>query len=90
MLSSELVSFVNKQTGLSLWQSKRVLNSVLYTIKKQLKENSSVTIEGFGTFTTKTVLGYNSSAGFKLYLHPRRKIVFIQDPDIFFSVYNET
>lgn len=53
MSKSELVAEIAKQTGLSLKQSKELVESIFATITKGLKKQGKVSISGFGNFELK-------------------------------------
>lgn len=50
---TELVEVISKEHNLSKAFSVRILETVLKTIRKELKQNRMVRLRNFGTFTTR-------------------------------------
>lgn len=48
----ELVSAVAEKTGVSAKDSEKVINATIETIKELLKKGDTLTLVGFGTFST--------------------------------------
>lgn len=77
MNKKELIQAAAEHSGMPQGEVEKVLNSVLESIKKSLKEEEPVTLVGFGTFMVmerSERVGHNPSTGQKMQI-PAKKVV---------------
>jgi len=78
-----LISSIGDRLGISKFESTRLVESVLETIKTSLSNGEDVLISGFGKFTVREKgarRGRNPATGEDLTLDPRRVITFKCSP----------
>jgi len=74
-----LVSSIGNRLGISRFESSRIIEAVLETVKSSLSDGEDVLISGFGKFIVKEKAarrGRNPQTGQDLTLEPRRVITF--------------
>jgi len=79
LTKDHLVSSIGKRLGISKFESSRILESVLETVKNSLSNGEDVLISGFGKFIVREKAsrrGRNPKTGQDLTLDPRRVITF--------------
>ncbi len=77
MNKGELIDVVAKDAGISKAMAAKVLNSVIDTVTKALKEGDKVSLVGFGTFSIvnrKARKGRNPQTGEEIEI-PAKKVV---------------
>jgi integration host factor subunit alpha len=85
LTKDHLVSSIGNRLGISKFESTRILEFVLETIKTSLSNGEDVLISGFGKFIVKEKgarRGRNPQTGQDLTLDPRREITFKCSPVI--------
>jgi integration host factor subunit alpha len=83
LTKDHLVSSIGNRLGVSRFESSRIVESVLETVKTSLSNGEDVLISGFGKFIIKnkaTRRGRNPQTGEDLTLEPRRVITFKCSP----------
>jgi integration host factor subunit alpha len=78
-----LIESIKNRLGISKFESSRIVESVLETIKTSLSNGEDVLISGFGKFIVKekgSRRGRNPATGQDLTLDPRRVITFKCSP----------
>ena len=79
MNKSELIQAVSKKANLKLTEAEKVVNGFIDTVSGELKKKNSVTLVGFGTFTTskrKARMGRNPQTGEEIKIPARTVPVF--------------
>jgi integration host factor subunit alpha len=79
LTKDHLIESLRNRLGISKFESSRILESVLETIKTSLSNGEDVLISGFGKFIVKekeSRRGRNPATGEDLTLEPRKVIVF--------------
>lgn len=79
MNKSQLVSFVANELRTSRLGASRVVETVLAGIRKGLKDDTTVTLSGFGTFEVKTRkarMGRNPHTGEPMMISAGRRVGF--------------
>ena len=79
LTKDHLISSVGNRLGISRFESSRIVESVLETIKSSLSNGEDVLISGFGKFSVKKKAprrGRNPATGEDLTLDQRRVITF--------------
>ena len=79
LTKDHLVSSIGKRLGISKFESSRILESVLETVKNSLSNGEDVLISGFGKFSTKKKAprkGRNPATGEHLPLDARTVVTF--------------
>ena len=79
LTKDHLVSSIGDRLGISKFESSRLVESVLETVKSSLTSGEDVLISGFGKFIVKEKAsrrGRNPATGEDLTLDPRRVITF--------------
>jgi len=74
-----LVSSIGNRLGISRFESSRIIEAVLETVKSSLSDGEDVLISGFGKFIVREKAarrGRNPQTGQDLTLEPRRVITF--------------
>jgi integration host factor subunit alpha len=75
LTKDHLVSSIGNRLGISKFESSRIVESVLETVKTSLSNGEDVLISGFGKFIVKNKAarrGRNPQTGDDLILEPRR------------------
>ena len=83
LTKDHLVSSIGNRLGISKFESSRILESVLETVKTSLSNGEDVLISGFGKFIVRKKearRGRNPQTGENLTLDPRRVITFKCSP----------
>jgi integration host factor subunit alpha len=83
LTKDHLISSIGNRLGISKFESTRILESVLETVKTSLSNGEDVLISGFGKFSVKKKAprkGRNPATGEDLTLDPRRVITFKCSP----------
>jgi integration host factor subunit alpha len=83
LTKEQLVSSIGNRLGISKFESSRILESLLETVKTSLSNGEDVLISGFGKFIIKEKgarRGRNPATGEDLTLDPRRVITFKCSP----------
>ena len=79
LTKDHLVSSIGNRLGISKFESLRILESVLETVKTSLSNGEDVLLSGFGKFIVRKKAarrGRNPQTGDALTLEPRRVITF--------------
>jgi len=79
LTKDQLISSIGNRLGISKFESSRIIEFVLETIKSSLSDGEDVLISGFGKFIVKEKAsrrGRNPATGEDLTLDPRRVITF--------------
>ena len=79
LTKDHLVSSIGNRLGISKFESLRILESVLETVKTSLSNGEDVLLSGFGKFIVRKKAarrGRNPQTGDDLTLEPRRVITF--------------
>ena len=79
LTKDQLISSIGNRLGISKFESSRIIEFVLETIKSSLSAGEDVLISGFGKFIVKEKAsrrGRNPATGEDLTLDPRRVITF--------------
>ena len=79
LTKEHLISSIGNRLGISKFESSRIVESVLETVKTSLSNGEDVLISGFGRFIVKKKAsrrGRNPKTGQDLTLDPRRVITF--------------
>ena len=79
LTKDHLIESIRNHLGISKFESSRILESVLETIKSSLSNGEDVLISAFGKFSVKQKAprkGRNPATGEDLTLDPRRVITF--------------
>jgi integration host factor subunit alpha len=79
LTKDHLVSSIGDRLGISKFESSRIVENVLETVKSSLTNGEDVLISGFGKFIVKEKAsrrGRNPATGEDLTLDPRRVITF--------------
>jgi len=79
LTKDHLVSSIGDRLGISKFESSRLVESVLETVKSSLTSGEDVLISGFGKFIVKEKAsrrGRNPQTGEDLTLEPRRVVTF--------------
>ena len=79
LTKDHLVSSIGNRLGISKFESLRILESVLETVKTSLSNGEDVLLSGFGKFIVRKKearRGRNPQTGEDLTLEPRRLITF--------------
>jgi integration host factor subunit alpha len=83
LTKGHLVSSIGNRLGISKFESTRIVESVLETVKNSLSNGEDILISGFGKFIVKEKgarRGRNPQTGQDLTLDPRRVISFKCSP----------
>ena len=83
LTKDHLVSSIGDRLGISKFESSRIVETVLETVKSSLTSGEDVLISGFGKFTVREKgarRGRNPATGEDLTLNPRRVITFKCSP----------
>jgi integration host factor subunit alpha len=83
LTKDQLISSIGDRLGVSKFESSRIVESVLETVKSSLANGEDVLISGFGKFTVREKgarRGRNPATGEDLTLDPRRLITFKCSP----------
>jgi integration host factor subunit alpha len=83
LTKDHLVSSIGDRLGISKFESSRIVETVLETVKSSLTNGEDVLISGFGKFTVREKgdrRGRNPATGEDLTLDPRRVITFKCSP----------
>ena len=83
LTKDHLVSSIGDRLGISKFESSRIVENVLETVKSSLTSGEDVLISGFGKFTVRekgACRGRNPATGEDLTLDPRRVITFKCSP----------
>jgi integration host factor subunit alpha len=83
LTKDHLVSSIGDRLGISKFESSRIVENVLETVKSSLTSGEDVLISGFGKFTVREKgarRGRNPATGEDLTLNPRRVITFKCSP----------
>ena len=83
LTEDDLISSIGNRLGISKFESSRILESVLETVKTSLSNGEDVLISGFGRFIVRKKdarRGRNPQTGEDLTLDPRRVITFKCSP----------
>jgi len=79
LTKDHLVSSIGERLGISKFESSRIVETVLETVKSSLSDGEDVLISGFGKFIVREKAarrGRNPQTGQDLTLEPRRVITF--------------
>ena len=79
LTKDQLISSIGNRLGISKFESSRLAESVLETVKTSLSNGEDVLISGFGTFNVRNKTarrGRNPQTGEALTLEPRRVVTF--------------
>ncbi len=79
MTKKELILKVSQQAKINNIQAKKVVNSVLKTIKESLKQGESITLAGLGTFKVKATnprQGRNPKTGETIEIPASKRVLF--------------
>ena len=79
LTKDHLISSIGNRLGISKFESSRIVESVLETVKTSLSNGEDVLISGFGEFIVREKAarrGRNPQTGQDLTLEPRRVITF--------------
>ena len=79
LTKEHLISSIGNRLGISKFESSRIVESVLETVKTSLSKGEDVLISGFGKFIIRKKAsrrGRNPKTGRDLTLDPRRVITF--------------
>jgi len=79
LIKDHLVTCIGKRLGISKFESSRILESVLETVKNSLSNGEDVLISGFGKFSAKKKAprkGRNPATGEHLPLDARTVVTF--------------
>jgi integration host factor subunit alpha len=79
LTKDHLVSSIGNRLGISKFESSRIIESILETVKTSLSNGEDVLISGFGKFIVRKKAarrGRNPQTGDDLTLEPRRVITF--------------
>ena len=91
MRKLEIINKVSSQTGIDKSDVQETVEAVLITIKEALKNNDSVYIRGFGTFslhTHQSRIARNPKTGEKIALEQRNTVHFKPSKELKFRVNN--
>ena len=83
LTKAHLIESIRNRLGISKFESSRILESLLETIKSSLSNGEDVLISGFGKFAVNEKAarkGRNPATGDDLTLDPRRVITFKCSP----------
>ena len=83
LTKDHLVSSIGDRLGISKFESSRIVENVLETVKSSLTSGEDVLVSGFGKFIVRekgTRRGRNPQTGQDLTLDPRRVITFKCSP----------
>jgi len=83
LTKDHLIKSIGNRLGISKFESSRIVESVLETVKNSLANGEDVLISGFGKFTVREKgarRGRNPATGEDLTLDPRRVIAFKCSP----------
>ena len=79
LTKDHLITSVGNRLGISRFESSRIIEAVLETVKSSLSDGEDVLISGFGKFIVREKAarrGRNPQTGQDLTLEPRRVITF--------------
>jgi len=79
LTKDQLISSIGNRLGISRFESSRIIEAVLETVKSSLSDGEDVLISGFGKFIVREKAarrGRNPQTGQDLTLEPRRVITF--------------
>jgi len=79
LTKDHLISSIGNRLGMSKFESSRIVEAVLETVKSSLANGEDVLISGFGTFNVRNKTarrGRNPQTGEDLTLEPRRVVTF--------------
>jgi integration host factor subunit alpha len=83
LTKDHIISSIGNRLGITRYESTRLVESVLETVKTSLSNGEDVLITGFGKFIVRNKaarLGRNPATGEDLTLDPRRVITFRCSP----------
>jgi len=79
LTKDQLIGSIGNRLGISKFESSRIIEAVLETVKTSLSKGEDVLISGFGTFNVRNKTarrGRNPQTGEDLTLEPRRVVTF--------------
>ena len=79
LTKDHLITSVGNRLGISRFESSRIIEAVLETVKSSLSDGEDILISGFGKFIVKEKAsrrGRNPQTGENLTLEPRRVVTF--------------